>query len=279
MKIALASDLHLEFGSIELVNDQNADVLILSGDIMVAEDLHDHPRDETPPEVEKILGKRQQTAKRYRDFLHRCSVQFPHTIYVAGNHEFYHGKWHQTLDYLHEECSLYPNVYFLEDQTKEINDVVFVGGSLWTDMNGGDPLTIYACDRSMNDYRMIREDAAGFRKLRPSDTVHRHKKSLSYIKKTIESDTDKKYIVVGHHSPTKQSVKPEYQNDYHINGAYSSDLSNFILEHPQIKIWTHGHTHDLFDYFVGTTRIVCNPRGYVGYEQCADKFELKFFEI
>jgi Icc-related predicted phosphoesterase len=279
MKIALASDLHLEFGSIELVNDQNADVLILSGDIMVAEDLHDHPRDETPPEVEKILGKRQQTAKRYRDFLHRCSVQFPHTIYVAGNHEFYHGKWHQTLDYLHEECSLYPNVYFLEDQTKEINDVVFVGVSLWTDMNGGDPLTIYACDRSMNDYRMIREDAAGFRKLRPSDTVHRHKKSLSYIKKTIESDTDKKYIVVGHHSPTKQSVKPEYQNDYHINGAYSSDLSNFILEHPQIKIWTHGHTHDLFDYFVGTTRIVCNPRGYVGYEQCADKFELKFFEI
>jgi Icc-related predicted phosphoesterase len=279
MKIALASDLHLEFGSIELVNDQNADVLILSGDIMVAEDLHDHPRDETPPEVEKILGKRQQTAKRYRDFLHRCSVQFPHTIYVAGNHEFYHGKWHQTLDYLHEECSLYPNVYFLEDQTKEINDVVFVGVSLWTDMNGGDPLTIHACDRSMNDYRMIREDAAGFRKLRPSDTVHRHKKSLSYIKKTIESDTDKKYIVVGHHSPTKQSVKPEYQNDYHINGAYSSDLSNFILEHPQIKIWTHGHTHDLFDYFVGTTRIVCNPRGYVGYEQCADKFELKFFEI
>ena len=33
MRIALASDLHLEFGDINLKNDGNADVLILSGDI------------------------------------------------------------------------------------------------------------------------------------------------------------------------------------------------------------------------------------------------------
>ena len=58
-----------------------------------------------------------------------------------------------------------------------------------------------------------------------------------------------------------------------VNGAYSSDLSEFILNHPQIKVWTHGHTHHTFDYMIGSTRIVCNPRGYVGYERGYDKEE------
>jgi predicted phosphodiesterase len=39
MKIALASDLHIEFHDLEITNDQHADVLILSGDICVAEHL------------------------------------------------------------------------------------------------------------------------------------------------------------------------------------------------------------------------------------------------
>ena len=39
MKIAVCSDLHLEFGTISLENTENADVLILSGDICVARDL------------------------------------------------------------------------------------------------------------------------------------------------------------------------------------------------------------------------------------------------
>jgi predicted phosphodiesterase len=36
MKIALASDVHLEFGHLEIENTDNADVLVLSGDICVA---------------------------------------------------------------------------------------------------------------------------------------------------------------------------------------------------------------------------------------------------
>ena len=39
MKIALASDVHLEFGEISFENTENADVLILSGDICVVRDL------------------------------------------------------------------------------------------------------------------------------------------------------------------------------------------------------------------------------------------------
>ena len=43
MKIYVTSDIHLEFGDCLIKNEDNADVLILGGDIMLAQDLHDHP--------------------------------------------------------------------------------------------------------------------------------------------------------------------------------------------------------------------------------------------
>jgi hypothetical protein len=58
-----------------------------------------------------------------------------------------------------------------------------------------------------------------------------------------------------------------------MNGGYSSDLEQFILDYPQIKVWTHGHTHDTFDYMIGQCRVICNPRGYVGYEERAQEFD------
>jgi hypothetical protein len=89
---------------------------------------------------------------------------------------------------------------------------------------------------------------------------------VRFIKNTIGARQDRKYIVVGHHAPTLQSTHPKFADETIGNGAYRSDLSEFILDHPQIKLWTHGHTHDAFDYMCGETRIVCNPRGYEGYE-------------
>jgi hypothetical protein len=75
------------------------------------------------------------------------------------------------------------------------------------------------------------------------------------------------------------STKPQYEHDVYVNGAYSSDLSEFILDRPQIKVWTHGHTHHEFDYMIGSTRIVCQPRGYDGYEEQSYKFKLKFIDV
>jgi len=39
-----------------------------------------------------------------------------------------------------------------------------------------------------------------------------------------------------------------------------SDLSSEI-ERWQPDLWVHGHVHDSFDYRVGRTRVLCNPRG------------------
>lgn len=270
MKIKVVSDLHLEFSDINIKNDEGCDVLILSGDIMIAQDLHDHPHMDYGMYSNinlADLGRRQATALRFRDFLKRCSFQFPHVVYVAGNHEFYHGKWHQSLKVLSNECSKYPNIYFLEQGYKKIDDVIFVGGTLWTDMNKADPITLHAARDMMNDFRIIRKDLEGYTALKPADTVYRHRDTLRYIEEIVDRKEVEKYVVVGHHSPSFQSCHPMYANDTLMNGCYHSDLSNTILDRPQIKLWTHGHTHHPFDYTIGETRIVCNPRGYEGYEQ------------
>jgi Icc-related predicted phosphoesterase len=267
MRIKLVSDLHLEFSDILIPNDQDYDVLILGGDIMIATDLHDHPEPNNTADQTAIangtgLGRRQLTAQRFRDFLKRCSFQFPHVIYVAGNHEFYNGKWTQSLTTLSNECAKFPNVYFLEAGCKKINDVTFIGGTLWTDMNKHDPLTLHAVRDMMNDFRVIKKDLEGYTNLKPADTVVRHRHMLSFIKQVVAEKPDEKFVVVGHHSPSFQSVHEQYRGETLMNGAYHSDLSEFILDRPQIKLWTHGHTHHPFDYVIGETRIVCNPRGY-----------------
>jgi len=254
MRIKVVSDLHLEFSDIFIKNSDNndIDVLILSGDILV---------------IEKLRLEGSENGKRFRDFLSRCSFQFPHVVYVAGNHEFYNsGKFYQTVEDMREFCSnQYNNIYFLERDTKVIDDVIFVGGTLWTDMNKFDPLTLHAVRDMMNDYRAIRNDRNGFIPIKPADTAERHRQTRDYIMTVVDQNKDKKCVVVGHHSPSFQSCHEQYRNDYLMNGAYHSELSELILDRPQIKLWTHGHTHYAFDYMIGETRIVCNPRGYETY--------------
>jgi len=267
MRIKLVSDLHLEFSDINIQNNNNYDVLILGGDIMIAQDLHDHPEVSNTADQRAIasgtgLGRRQERAQRFRDFLKRCSFQFPHVIYIMGNHEFYNGKFYAGIDYMRDEVAKFPNIYMLEQDTKIIDDVVFVGGTLWTDMNKRDPLTMHAIEGMMNDFRIIRNDYRSYAPMSALDVAVRHDKTLQYIKLILDQNKDKKCVVVGHHSPSFQSVHEIYKDQTLMNGGYSSDLSEFILDHPQIVLWTHGHTHHPFDYKIGETRIVCNPRGY-----------------
>lgn len=284
MKIALASDIHLEFGDINLQNTKNADVLILSGDICVASDLG------KPDPYNIMEGAR---SNRVVDFFKRCSFQFPRVIYVMGNHEHYHGDFATSAIKLKSmlASNVLSNVHLLDKESVTIDDVTFIGGTLWTDMNKEDSLTLYHIRTMMNDFRIVQntnrvvnfKDTEGKFHTRPAkfcpeDAVEDHKKMIQYIQSVIEGKNEK-FVVVGHHAPSKQSTKPRYKDDVLMNGGYSSDLSEYILDHPQIKLWTHGHTHDKFDYMIGSTRIVCNPRGYINYEDCADHFELEYIDV
>jgi hypothetical protein len=261
---------------------------------MIAQDLHDHHAADFSPYSNGALAdlnRKMQRVARFRDFFKRCSFQFPHVIYIMGNHEFYNGKFYAGIDYMREECAKYPNVRMLEQdtvtiqdrnkETGEVSDVVFVGGTLWTNMNKRDPLTMHAIKDMMNDFRIIRNDKRDYAAMSPLDVAIRHDKTLGYIKHIVQEHKDKRCVVVGHHSPSFQSVHPTYAHETLMNGGYHSDLSEFIMDHPQIKLWTHGHTHHPFDYMVGETRIVCNPRGYEndGYSEDTGWDPTKILEI
>jgi Icc-related predicted phosphoesterase len=269
MRIAVISDLHLDFSDLTL---PGGDVLILSGDVCEARHLKKamYNKDMVLLEHER---RDQRPDRYYRFFEEECS-KYREVIMVMGNHEHYGFQYQKT--YAHIASQLPDNVTLLENQTHTIDDIVFVGATLWTDMNKSDPLTMFHMKSAMNDYRQItqfNEAKNVYHRLDPERTVEDHYKSRDYIKQVVENDPTKKYVVVTHHAPSKASIKPQYAGDTLMNGAYSSDLSDFILDHPQIKLWTHGHTHDVFDYMIGSTRVICNPRGYKGYEERAEQFD------
>jgi predicted phosphodiesterase len=284
MKVALCSDVHLEFGPITLENTEGADVLILSGDICLANELNDR----ADPAILGMTNKN----NIYHDFFQNCCREFKNVVYISGNHEHYHGDIALTHAKLKEKLSYLTNLHVLEKEYVTFDDVTFIAGTLWTDMNKEDPHTLYAIKGYMNDYRIIKDSAhdVHFRdsdgnfqtrtgRFSPQQSVEEHKAMLDFIDTTVKGLPNEKFVVVGHHAPCKLSVKPEYENDFMVNGAYSSDLTEFILDRPQIKVWTHGHTHDNFDYMVGSTRIICNPRGYINYQGIADNFKLQYFEV
>lgn len=298
MKIALCSDLHLEFANITITNEQQADVLILSGDICTA----------------KVFKHKPKERALVRQFFSDCSFMFDHVIYVMGNHEHYDYDVAHTYDLLKFELSPLTNIHLLEKESITIDDVTFVGGTLWTNMNNGDPLTMWHCGQRMNDFRLIKNsnrsvthknvvyaknpDGSGMHLKntdgsfvvervdfyeKPSrwsveDSVVDHDKMLSYIKLATEDKT-KKYVVVSHHSPSALSISEQYKHDTLMNGAFHSKLDQFIEDRPQIKLWTHGHHHNNSNYWIGDTRVVCNPRGYVGYEDQANFFQLQYLEV
>ena len=266
MRVNVISDLHLEFGDLEL---PGGDVLVISGDACESRTLRKHKY-----QAEYLLGDEFKRVDRAARFFHEEVTKYRECIYVMGNHEHYSGKYHKTW---HELIAEMPdNVEVLEQQHTEIDGVLFLGATLWTSCNKGDPLTMQVLKNGMNDYRAITyHDRVRnvYRKLDPRDTMEDYSRTVQYFRTMCELNRDKKIVICTHHAPTFQSVHDHYKHDKEMNGGYASDLSEFILDNENIRFWTHGHMHDPSDYMVGECRVICNPRGYVGYEQRTNEFD------
>lgn len=257
MKIGLVSDLHLDIsGHLEL---PGGDVLIVAGDACEAKEL---TRDFHSTKVLPYTGGSFPCS----DFFEFECAKYKKVFYVLGNHEHYGGKFWKTKSAI--ESAMPANVTVLENQSAEYEGVLFVGATLWTDMNNADPLVLGQIAGYMNDYRAITyhyPQYNAYHKMRPIDTVHMHVASKRYIKETVEANADKPVVVVTHMAPTSLSVNEKYKGQW-SNAAYYSDLSGLILDHTNIKAWVHGHVHDPVHYEVGECQVHCNPRGYLPWE-------------
>lgn len=257
MKINLVSDLHLDISKyLEL---PGGDVLIIAGDACESRTLvKEH-------HSTKILD-RVPGAFPCSDFFEFEVSKYKKVFYVLGNHEHYGGKLWKTKSAI--EAVMPPNVTVLENQSELYEGILFVGATLWTDMNRGDSWTMTAIKDYMNDYRAITyhyPQYGAYHKMRPQDTVNMHIESRRYIEKTVSENADIPVVVITHMAPSSLSVHDRFKGEW-SNAAYYSDLSNLILDNPNIKVWVHGHMHDPSDYEIGTCRVIANPRGYVPWE-------------
>jgi predicted phosphodiesterase len=245
MKVKVVSDLHLECCELGhgVPDLGEGEVLILGGDILCA----------------RHFKKNGNLRKVYKDFLKKCADNFDLVLYIAGNHEAYGYNYEGTWDVLKE--NLPSRVVLLENDYVKIQDWVFIGATLWTDFCNGHPLEMMEARQCMNDYKVIRITPK-YRKMQPEDTYRFHNESRYYLETKLEEFKNQKIWVLTHHAPSYQSVHEKYKRGGIANGAYVSNLDGLILDHPEIRVWSHGHTHTSFDYKIGDCRVVCNPRGY-----------------
>jgi len=239
MNFDLLSDLHLRsLDESFLENIKPAsNVLVLLGDIC---------------EINQV--------KQMLHFFKQLNKLWDYILYVPGNHEFYGGHLTDTVSILRSHLKHLKNIVVMDNNTEVINGIAFIGSTLWTDHNKGNIISILNIENMLNDYNMIRvSPILNDIRVKSSDIIHLFNICFKYI-----SDQVKKFdscVILTHHAPTYLSISQKYKESI-INGAFASELSDFILDNPQIKVWAHGHVHSKFDYKLGNCRIITNPYGY-----------------
>lgn len=215
-----------------------------------------------------------------QSWLAKRAQQFRYIIFVLGNHDYWGGAYNYEAECVKEEIKNQglTNVYLLQDNTIDLEDVRFVGGTLWTDFNKQDPLTKMSWKTVMlADFKQIKKrihfvDSDGnvkdneYTSVATVDILKAHQKTKNYIFANARKDPGiRKVVVVTHMAPSALSIDDRFKHDVIANGYYYSELGNEIAD-SEIDLWFHGHTHVPKDYVINNTRIINNARGYVGYE-------------
>jgi len=270
MKVGLVSDLHINVQDIEL---PGGDVLIVAGDTLEIGHLR----------LAENTGRNVFLADRYRRFINEEFAKYNRVIYICGNHEYYHGYYDTSRNALKAE--LPSNVHFLENESVELDGVHFWGATMWTNMHGGNPLTMETVQNGLNDFRLIKFEHSHQKngywtsRFTVHDAIREYNYSVQQLKSFLADHQDDKVVVVTHHAPSALSVNPKYKEDYHLNGGYHNHLEELIMDNTQIKLFVHGHMHDPVRYYLGDTLVACNPRGYYGYELQAENYTPKEIDL
>lgn len=250
MKIHQMSDLHLEFNNdFRVQNEYDADLLMLNGDICVAHFF-----------TKSIASPKRKLADIALDFFEKASKAYPYVVYILGNHEHYHGVFTETASIIREALAHLPNVHTLDNDYVDIGSLRIIGTTLWTSCDNANPLVLNYLKSYLNDFRIVDYIKEPWNRFSPMQSTLEHSESLAFIDEHCNDNT----IVMSHHAPSEKSIHSSYSDPmyYYGNHGYFSDLEQFILDRPGIKLWTHGHMHNNFDYMIGDTRVVCNPMGY-----------------
>jgi predicted phosphodiesterase len=234
MRIALLSDMHLSVNAVPFPAVE-ADIVVLAGDIA-------------------------RPAKAI-EWASACPVPL---LYVAGNHEFYGSDLVSTYEQLNS-LAQGTRIHVLERSEYFHDGVRFLGCTLWSDYRLLDSpedrtLGIDLATQLIRDFSHIRI-APDFPDLfTPAISQMIFLQTVAWLEDCFTRDNSTPTVVISHFAPTRSSISPTFAGSP-INSSFVSDLEARIKAW-QPALWLHGHTHGSFDYRVGNTRVICNPRGY-----------------
>lgn len=128
MKIQILSDLHTDLGKFKFENPNDAEILILAGDLSNGGFI-------------KNEMLRQNIFNKWK-----------YIIFILGNHEFYTKKF-DVIKKWREFAEEHENFIFLHNESIELLGKVFYGGTMWT--NNRDPIMQQIAKLNMNDYKYV----------------------------------------------------------------------------------------------------------------------------
>ncbi len=234
MKISLLSDLHLSVHPLAAPHT-DADVVVVAGDV---------GRPAAAVEWAKRFDKP--------------------TILVAGNHEFYGSDLVSALAQLRAEAAG-TSVHMLERNEWRHAGVRFLGCTLWAHhrlhaTSEERELGMKQAVEFVRDFSRIGVAPDFEQKLTPAVSQLLFDNSVAWLEEKFAEPYEGPTVVVTHFAPSRQSIHRRFAGSP-LNACFISDLEAQILRW-QPRLWLHGHTHDSFDYRIGNTRVVANPRGY-----------------
>ncbi|VVT16027.1 metallophosphoesterase [Hoeflea sp. EC-HK425] len=241
MKAWIFSDLHLEIDrSFSLMEVPDADVCLCAGDILDG------------GITESINFLRENVAQRMP------------VIFVPGNHEYYRSSIKESLNNGYKLAEKINNLFLLNGDHIILGGYRFIGVTLWTNFNLYDEprLSMAIARETLNDYRRIKLSKIPFKKFTPQESQRLHYEATVEIDNVYSSQPDYPTVIVSHHAPSLMSVPRHFLGDS-LTPSFASRFEKRILEY-QPLLWVHGHIHSASDYWIGKTRVVCNPLGYPG---------------
>jgi hypothetical protein len=144
-------------------------------------------------------------------------------LYVAGNHEYY------TQLPMNEGESAFQNftitspqnIAWLNNSDFSLGNTQFFGGTMWTDFNNSNPISIHHAFTGMNDFRQIVMHEVFKEKLIP----------------WLEKNNGKTRVVISHHAPVK-NPHTKHSNSRLQDAFNSLDMVDIIKKY-QPDLWTY----------------------------------------
>lgn len=239
MKVAVHSDLHLEFMSDEDLlaygkslseSCKYSDVVVLAGDIT-------------------NLSK----FRRHMQFI-KVSVNKP-IIFVPGNHDFYGDKvFEKALEKL-RRCSAEVGISMLYRDSVNIDGVLFSGVTGWSSLDclgQPDPFDAWHIQRSISDFKCIKGWTV-------DAMIEESRKDYNYIKTVIGNPGNK--VIISHFPPLVELNDSRYPIST-LTKYFHNNWASLIASSNAPKYWIYGHTHHSYNPTLNETRFVSNQKGY-----------------